>query len=252
MSSRALGLLAAAGAAVFLAAPKAEAATITEGSVDEPDRPLTTDLVGAVRGSDLTSIRGSLSSPTDVDLYSFILLPRSFSASTAANFDTQLFLFDSSGRGVCSNDDRAGGRITSSLTAGACGIAPNEAGLYHLAVSAYNVDPVSRSGLIFPDPPFNPNGSLGTFGPTGPGGGALLSGWTGPVTSGGSYTISLSGAGSFNSGTTGGGAGDTGGGTGGSTGSSLTPGEFGSFPPLCTPETEPSVTCRGQFDVSIP
>jgi len=211
MNNRPLKILAVAGAVTFLCSPAVRAVTITEGASDRLDRPLVFNLIGAVRGSDLNSVRGSLNSPTDVDLYSFILSPRSFSTTTSGtSIDTQLFLFDSLGVGICSNDDRARGTFTSSLTAGTCGIAPNEAGLYHLAISAYNIDPVSRDGFIFPDPPFDPNGSLGTFGPTGLGGARPLSGWSGPTTSGGNYTISLRGASLFSTDTSGG---NTGGGT---------------------------------------
>src|SRR4051794_21333794 len=178
-------VLAAAGAAAILYSTAGQAVTIIEGPNDAPDKPLVFNLVGAVRGSDLTSIRGSLNSPSDVDLYSFILSPASFSASTNTTLDTQLFLFDATGFGVCANDDRGRARVTSILSSGACGLTRTAAGLSPLAISAYNVDPFSLGGLIFPDPPFDVNGSLGTSGPTGPGAARPLSSWGGGVTEGG-------------------------------------------------------------------
>ena len=64
------------------------------------------------------------------------------------------------------------------------------AGDYFLALTTFNVDPVSPGGLfIFPNAPFQ-----NVFGPTGPGGGAPISGWANPGFTPGTYTINLTGA----------------------------------------------------------
>ncbi len=60
-------------------------------------------------------------------------------------------------------------------------------GIYYLVITGFNVDPTSVWGLIFPNT-FN-----AVVGPTGPGGGSPITGYSG--TSGtGSYTINLTGA----------------------------------------------------------
>lgn len=120
----------------------------------------------------------------DADLYKITIdTPASFSASTCggAGFDTQLFLLDANGRGIACNDDvcAAQSTITNALV--------TTAGVYYLAVSNYDRDPVSLGGLIFP------NGSSGQNGPTGPGGALPIVGWSGTVAAGGAYTITLTG-----------------------------------------------------------
>jgi hypothetical protein len=60
--------------------------------------------------------------------------------------------------------------------------------VYYLAITSFDVDPTSAGGLIVLSSPFT-----GVFGPTGPGGGAPISGYSG--TGGmGTYTINLTGA----------------------------------------------------------
>jgi hypothetical protein len=137
----------------------------------------------------LTSIAGTLSSGTDVDLFRiYISSPAAFSASTigGASFDTQLFLFNAGGFGVYANDDSVG--LLSRLPAGHAN-SPTSTGLYYLGISQYNRDPFSSGGLIFPSSPFT-----GVFGPTGPGGALPLNSWSGSSGSGGGYTITLTGA----------------------------------------------------------
>lgn len=101
-----------------------------------------------------------------------------------ADFDTQLFLFDSLGFGLVHDDDSGPGRLSAIV------LDNLDAGSYLIAVSGWNFDPVSGDGLIFP------TGDPGPFGPTGPGGAEALSGWdllSGTAT-GGYYTIDFSGA----------------------------------------------------------
>ena len=76
----------------------------------------------------------------------------SFSASTVGGtmLDTQLFLFDSQGLGIYSNDDAAFGVRGSRLPAHHR-FSPTGPGVYFLAISSFNNDPQSVDGEIFPD-----------------------------------------------------------------------------------------------------
>ena len=145
-------------------------------------------------GSPLTSITGTIGSSTDANMYSLLLSGGGtpFSVTTCGTAgslnDTQLFLFDSGGLGVLANDDACGLRstVSSDLLPG---------GLYYLAISGYNVDPVSSGGAIFPNSPFgslfgNPDFGGAGFGA---GGGSAISGWGGSSGTG-TYTIDLTGA----------------------------------------------------------
>lgn len=148
------------------------------------------DLPGSAQGFGaglISSISGGLGG--DVDMFHLYIPDLSlFFATTVsgAGFDTQLFLFDSSGMGVVANDDDGGcGCFQSTLPAGfAAG-----SGWFYLAISQYNNDATSVGGLIFPSNPFS-----GVFGPTGPGGGSAISGWSGAPGGGYAYTIFLQGA----------------------------------------------------------
>jgi hypothetical protein len=148
----------------------------------------------------LTSISGTLTlvgdsnSPKDADMYKiFIANPGTFSATTVlpgVTLDTQLFLFDSDGRGVYANDDDVLDSslepVRSTLPAGHLS-GPSVAGIYYLVITSFNLDPVSPGGLIFP-------GSFSAVeGPTGPGGGSAITGYTDNGTTGttGAYTIAL-------------------------------------------------------------
>jgi hypothetical protein len=137
----------------------------------------------------LTTITGAVGGG-DADVYRICLTGEgTFSADTSGSAlpDTQLFLFDSDGMGVEANDDGGDG-LKAVLPAG--GLSPAAGGVYYLAVSAYNNDPVSPAGLIFPSFPFAP-----VYGPTEAGGGQAISGWNAfssyPHSA---YTIALTGA----------------------------------------------------------
>ena len=142
----------------------------------------------------LEFIDGFLESPTDVDMYAiYITGNESFSATTVdwtTGVDTQLTLFDAAGYGVYSNDNESTNVLQSTL--------PDRSltpGLYYLAISDYDWDPVSDEGYIFPSHyPFL-NYSTEVEGPTDVGGGSPITGWDGVSTmGGGSYTIALTGA----------------------------------------------------------
>ncbi len=120
------------------------------------------------------------------DMYCIrIVNPLAFSASTVggASFDTQLFLFDANGLGVSHNDDAGGlqSRITGQFV-----LAP---GIYHLAVSGYNRDPLDAAGgLIWNNSPFSTERA-----PDGPAAANPIAGWGGSGGTG-AYTITLTGA----------------------------------------------------------
>jgi hypothetical protein len=149
-------------------------------------------------GTALTAITGVLTA-NNADLFQiYISDPATFSANTfftnagVNNFNTELFLFTSTGLGVYANDDTNGSQ--SELPAGDA-LSPTTAGLYYIAVSGTGYAPTSADGLIFP----TPDGSSVPFdailGATGVGGAKVLSGWTGNSGSNiGAYKINLTGA----------------------------------------------------------
>jgi hypothetical protein len=108
-------------------------------------------------GNSLTTITGTLSSNTDADLYKIdITSPTTFSATTdnsvtnAAETDTELFLFDSLGRAVASNDDTSGTSYTSTLPAGGTLTVSLSSGIYYLGISASGNEAVNAANdLIF-------------------------------------------------------------------------------------------------------
>lgn len=175
-------------AALTFAAPAALAGTWSE--LDAGDLPATADSPQGV-GS-LTAISGALTAGTDEDVYRVCVDGGgTFSASTVGTpgsfNDIQLFLFDAAGVGVYANDDFPG-TFRAHLPAGHV-LTPTAPGVYYLALSSFNNDPLSTAGLIFPSTPFT-----GVFGPTGPGGALPLSGWGGTSLRSGTYTIALTGA----------------------------------------------------------
>ena len=113
------------------------------------------DLPGAAQkitnDGPLEFITGSLTSPTDVDMYAiFITGGGNFSATTVGwttDVDTQLTLFDSSGIGVYSNDDFTTNTRQSTLPA-LDPLTPTTPGLYYLAISDWDYDPLSAEGFI--------------------------------------------------------------------------------------------------------
>ncbi|MEJ5384716.1 MAG: DVUA0089 family protein [Fimbriimonadales bacterium] len=135
----------------------------------------------------LTGIRGTLSAG-DVDLYAiYITDPSSFSASTQCTtfIDTALFLFDASGNPVSFNDDAPEGGLQSRLD-GSC--IPG-AGLYYLAVSAYDRDAADCNGAeLWADTPFS---SIRCADGAGSG---RIGGWTGSHSASGTYIVNLTGA----------------------------------------------------------
>jgi hypothetical protein len=176
----------ALGVALGVAAPSANAATELGDAGDLPAS------AQDVTPEAVSTISGTLRSPSDVDLYKVCVTGGgSFSASTVggvapdAPLDTQLFLFSESGRGVYGNDD-AGTGVRQSLLPACDPLTPSVSGIYYLGVSQFDLDPESSLGPIFPS-------TLGLVGPTGRGGGEPLSSWAGSFGSGGAYTVTLAG-----------------------------------------------------------
>ncbi|MGB3203107.1 MAG: DUF4394 domain-containing protein [Nodosilinea sp.] len=160
--------------------------------------PIVTDIV-----QPLTSISGTLFG--DADLFQiFISGDQPFSATTLSSEtllglpiddalgipsdllqDPQLFLFDAAGNGIYGNDDLFGS-AQATLPSGISMLKP---GIYYLAISGFDYDPISAGGEIFPDSSFD-----GILLPTGPGGDLPLAGFAGEDAPSGTYTIALTGA----------------------------------------------------------
>jgi len=123
-------------------------------------------------------ITGSLTTGT-ADLFSFNWGGGAFYVnSVGTSWDSQLFLFNSTGAGVQGNDDGISFAGPAYLQLGALA-----AGTYYLGISVFNLDPYSASGIIFQSSPF-----AGLYGPNNS---DPLSSWAGSSGSGGAYTINF-------------------------------------------------------------
>ena len=169
---------------------------------DAGDLPSTVQIVSGVANTSLTSINGTLDVVNGIsggDMFQiFISTPGSFSATTnffmpgVNNFDTQLFLFTTTGMGIIANDDDPNGGSQSTLPAGSFTLA---AGLYDLLITGSSRYAASTAGAIFPNfEDASGSDPTGVYGPTGPGGNAALSTYTGSSNEGGAYSIRLTGA----------------------------------------------------------
>lgn len=177
-----------------LSSSQAQAFTFTEsgdaGELLNTAQVITSDI--SSERMPLESISGTISG--DADLFQIFLTDsQTFSATTVggASFDTQLFLFDSEGMGIYGNDNATPKLNQSTLPTG--GFSPTASGIYYLAISGFDYDPVSATGKIFADFPEVSFDQV--VGSTGPGGKLPLSSFDGArLDSGGSYTIALTGA----------------------------------------------------------
>ena len=140
----------------------------------------------------LTSITEDSADGTRSYLYQIdICDPSNFSASTVGATspvtDTQLFLFDETGKGVLHNDDVVGGATNESeLPAGYV----SSPGTYYLALSFYNRDPITSSGgFIWANTPFR---AVRT--PDGTDPASAITGWTGAGFGTAAITINMTGA----------------------------------------------------------
>jgi hypothetical protein len=138
------------------------------------------------------SITGTLDTLDQEDLYRVCLAGgQTFSASTLGSeiADTQLFLFDATGRGLYANDDSANA-LQAVLPAG-ISLTPQQGGVHYLGVSSFDADPVSAAGPIFGGEVFIDD--VRYFVPAPPGGDAPVSDWTLLGTYTGGYQIQLTG-----------------------------------------------------------
>ncbi len=106
---------------------------------------------GLVNGNPLTSIFGTLSSPTDADLFLIrIMTPTMFSASTVggSTLDTALFLLNSSGMAIYTNDDASGASVQSTLPAGTAFTMTLAPGTYYLGISLSGNEPINSNGQL--------------------------------------------------------------------------------------------------------
>ena len=158
--------------------------------------PATAEVVPGVAGITYTKISGTTTATNEIynaEMYQItIATPETFTASTtgfvagANNFDTQLFLFNSSGVGIVANDDAASGGEQSSLSTGTTLLAP---GNYYLLLAGSGNYPVDSTGkLIFPnytDGTTDPSSTVAAQS-TSP-----ITGYTGNSNEGGNYVITL-------------------------------------------------------------
>jgi hypothetical protein len=189
---------------VLLPTVSVHSATYTETG-DAGATPGTAQVVSGPANTALDAINGSLpltSGVSEADVFQiFISDPNAFSASTDAfslgtnNFNTQLFLFDSTGRGVFGNDDSPTGGQTSTLPAGSSFMSGRSAGLYYLLIDGGGRYPAdSSSQLIFPNFTDGSTAANSVVGPTGPGGANPFTQYNGNSSEGGNYSIALTGA----------------------------------------------------------
>lgn len=154
---------------------------------DTGDLPASAQEVGPA--GPLDSVDGSIDGFGDRDMFKICLNGGGdFSASTRDNtgWDTQLFLLNSDGKAVYSNDDSVA--PWSTLPAGHP-LTPVDPGVYYLAISAFNSDPNGDAGALFT------SSSAGVNGPARVGGNRPITGWFGMTAQpGGSYRIDLTGA----------------------------------------------------------
>lgn len=130
----------------------------------------------------LDTISGlSDASTEDKDLYLiYIEAGGGFSANVASTRtdgsgtadDTKLYILDAAGFGIAADDDSSttGGSFDAGIQVGDPLVASLPAGLYLLGVTDFNYVPTSATGAIFP--------GGGPVGPTGPGGGDPMTGWS--------------------------------------------------------------------------
>lgn len=142
-------------AAIALSAASLHAQTFTE--LGDAGATVATAQNTGVAGNPLGTIFGSISSPTDADLFRIsITAPTTFSASTnnaltnTNLLDTQLFLFTSAGAPIYTNNDASGAVLTSTLPSGTSFTMTLSPGIYILGISLSGYDPQnSVSQLLF-------------------------------------------------------------------------------------------------------
>lgn len=180
--------------------------TVTRSGTEVGDLPATAQ---TYYGSSGTTIAGTIGGGTDVDMFAICVSDTAnFEASVnngGAAFDTQLFLFNADGTGAAMNDDEpdVAGTLQShmmlnnSLLPTAPAIVLPSGGLYYLAISPYNRDPISSAvvtDLIWNNTATTPAGSFdATWAPNGVTPTLPVVGWTNTGNAGGAFTITMVG-----------------------------------------------------------
>ena len=168
------------------------------GGGDAGDLPATAQLVSAANAqacqTPVQRIRGRMDAD-DVDMFVICITdPAAFSASTVGttSWDTQLWLFKCDGRGVVHNDDNPDASTGDQSRIDNRTGCIQQPGVYLLAISRYNRDPVGRNN----QPIWSPTGSgRAVRCPDGAGASQPVVGWTGPTqTAPTRYYIQLTGA----------------------------------------------------------
>jgi len=168
------------------------------GGGDAGDLPATAQLVSAANAqacqTPVQRIRGRMDAD-DVDMFVICITdPAAFSASTVGttSWDTQLWLFRCDGRGVVHNDDNPDASTGDQSRIDNRTGCIQQPGVYLLAISRYNRDPVGPNN----QPIWSPTGNgRAVRCPDGAGASQPVVGWTGPTqTAPTRYYIQLTGA----------------------------------------------------------
>ncbi len=102
-------------------------------------------------GASTVSIFGTISSAMDADLFQITLsAPMLFSATTVggSTLDTALFLFNSSGMAIYTNDDASGASFQSTLPANSSFTMSLAPGTYFIGISLSGNEPVNSNGQL--------------------------------------------------------------------------------------------------------
>ena len=108
---------------------------------------------GVTAGQNLTTIFGTIGSPTDADVFRITInTPTMFSATTTfggfTTLDTALFLFNSLGQAIYTNDDATGSSFQSTLPSGTSFTMSLAPGTYFIAISLSGNEPVNLNGQL--------------------------------------------------------------------------------------------------------
>jgi hypothetical protein len=133
-------------------------ATIFAESTDVGDQNSTAQLIGSFADGDIIS-GGLTGDVLNADLFRINLTAGTAFTATVnkPTFDTQLFLFDDSGKGLTGNDNSSAINLNAIFT-----YAPTITGTYYLAISGFDFDPKDSAGNFL----FS-NNSTGNFTPVG-------------------------------------------------------------------------------------
>src|SRR3712207_1203239 len=108
---------------------------------------------GATGGQTLNTIFGTIANPGDADLFMITLTaPVNFSATTTfgglTTLDTALFLFNSAGQAIYTNDDASGTSLQSTLPSGTSFTMSLAAGTYFIGISLSGNEPINLSNQL--------------------------------------------------------------------------------------------------------